>query len=138
MNRSGFQVALTASVHRRVEDVEVVFEPTGVEPDELALELPRATVRELRHALALEERVVKGHRHVEERNALGHRELELVDLERWQVHVVDQVVEPSQVAERALLDDASLDELGERQRRDECPDRVTVARGPLGPASSSA
>lgn len=41
------------SIHRWFEHVEVIFEPAGVEPDELPLELLRTAVRELRDALTL-------------------------------------------------------------------------------------
>jgi hypothetical protein len=54
---------------------------------------------------------MKGDGHVQERNALGHREFELLDVERRQVHVVDQVIEAAQVFERGLPPSSSTTSL---------------------------
>jgi hypothetical protein len=74
---------------------------------------------------------VERDRHVKESDARRHREIKLLDLERRQVHVVDQVIEAPKVRERRLFDDAAVYELRERSHRYECPNRVTVARGAL-------
>src|SRR4051794_3369209 len=66
------------SVHRRIEEIELLLEPAGVKPDQLPLQLLRTAVGELRYALPLEEGVVEGDRHVQERDTLRHRELELI------------------------------------------------------------
>ena len=59
--------------------------------------------------------MVECDRHVQKRDALRHRELELVDLQGRQVHVVDQVIEAAHVCKGSLLDDASAEKLRERK-----------------------
>jgi hypothetical protein len=75
--------------------------------------------------------VVERHRHVQEREALRHRELEVVDFERRHVHVVDEVVEAAEVVQRRFLHHAALDELGERQHPHEGADGMRVSAAAL-------
>jgi hypothetical protein len=67
----------------------------------------------------------------EEGDALGNRELHVLDLDRRQVHVVDQVIEAEQVGYGGLLDHASLDERVKRNNGNQGAERVAVTRATL-------
>lgn len=71
------------------------FQQPRREPRQLAVKLASALDRELRDPLPFEEVVMQGHRHVEEREALGQPEL----IVRREVHVVDELVVLAQQAE---------------------------------------